>query len=230
MPPRGSRPGPGSPARAEVDLCAAGREVVLVEVARRERLVRDVAVGVGERELHRLGLQVHPVGVAERAEVEVAGDPHRLQCRRALAVRRQLAARSRRRSRSAAARPSRAACRRDRTPRARSPRRSRPPPVRGRSRPGRRRRCRRSVRGELRVAPRWCRPPAPAGTRARPRRTRRGRRGAVPHVGDHGRQAKPFSAASTASARHRSSPRCRVARAAPASRRRRPGRSRSAAP
>ena len=50
-----------------------------------------VALGVGERELHGLGLQVHAVERAAAGVVEALEDAERLQRRDALAVGRDLA-------------------------------------------------------------------------------------------------------------------------------------------
>ena len=122
MPPRGSAPGRGEPARSRSIRRAALGEVRGIEVAGRERLVGDVAVAVGERELQRLRLEVDPVGgvapqrAARRARAPAA-PPRPARSAAARAPRR-------RGGRGAAARPTRPRGRRGRRARASSPRRS----------------------------------------------------------------------------------------------------------
>ena len=52
---------PGAPALRGIDQRAPRRQVVVVEVALRQRAVVDVPLRVRERELHGLGLQVHAI-------------------------------------------------------------------------------------------------------------------------------------------------------------------------
>ena len=74
-----------------IDQLAPRGEVVVVEVALGQWPVVDVPLRVGERQLHRLGLEVHAIERAAARVVEPREDAQRLQRRHALAVGRNLA-------------------------------------------------------------------------------------------------------------------------------------------